>query len=72
MFCFPITDHVMVPKRTVSFNCRLMHVHPHAYVCNIINEKTKGKFPKESIGLYWETKTYKLKRSIKVRLRHFL
>ena len=30
----------MVPLRTVSFKCRLMHVHPRAYVCIII-EKTK-------------------------------
>ena len=56
MFCFPITDHVMVPKRTVSFNCRLMHVHPRAYVCNIINEMTKGKFPREH-HVVWIGKT---------------
>ena len=43
---FSLSDHVMVPQRTVSFKCRLMHVHPRAYVC-IINEKTKGKFPGE-------------------------
>ena len=36
----------MVPQRTVSSNCPLMHVHPRAYVC-IINAKTKGKFPGE-------------------------
>ena len=46
LFCFPISDNVMVPQRTVSFKCRLMHVHPHAFVC-IINEKTKGKVPGE-------------------------
>ena len=43
MFCFPISGRVMVPQRTVSFYCRLMYVHPRAYVC-LINEKTKGKF----------------------------
>ena len=43
MFCFPIPDDVIVPQRIVSFICRLMHVHPCAYVC-IINEKTKGNF----------------------------
>ena len=46
MFCFPITDHVTVPQRTISFKCRLIHVYPHAYVC-IINEETQGKFPRE-------------------------
>ena len=46
MFCFSITDHVMVPQRTVSFKCRLIHLYPRACVC-IINEKTKGKFPGE-------------------------
>ena len=43
-FFFSLPDHVMVPQRTVSFKCRLMHMHPRAYAC-IINEKTKGKFP---------------------------
>ena len=36
--------------RTVSFKCRLMHVHPCPYVC-IINEKTKGSFPGEHLVL---------------------
>ena len=44
---FSLADHVMVPQRTVSFKCRLMHMHPRAYVC-IINEKTKDKFPREN------------------------
>ena len=43
---FSLSDHVMVPQRTVSFKCRLMHVHPRVYAC-IINETTKGKFPGE-------------------------
>lgn len=30
MFCIPISDHVMVPKRTAFFKCYSMHVHPHA------------------------------------------
>ena len=39
---FSLADHVMmVPQRTVSFKCRLMHVYPRVYAC-IINEKTKG------------------------------
>ena len=27
-FCFPIADQVMLPKRTVSFKSRPIHVHP--------------------------------------------
>ena len=57
VFSFRISDHVIVPHRTVFFKCSLMHVHPRACVC-IINETTKG-------GLYWENKTYKVKRSIR-------
>ena len=26
MFCFPISDHVMLLEGIVSFKCRLMHV----------------------------------------------
>ena len=26
----PISDHVMVPKRTAFFKCHSMHVRPHA------------------------------------------
>ena len=64
MFCFPISDHVMVSQRTVSFKCRHMHVRPRAYVC-VISEKTKRKIPwRTPRGLNWENKTYKLKRSI--------
>ena len=40
MFCFPISDHIMAPLRTVSFKCHPMHVHPELCVC-IIHEKTK-------------------------------
>ena len=32
---------VMVKQRTVSFKCRPMQVHPHAYVCTIY-EQTKA------------------------------
>ena len=56
MFCFPISDDVIVPQRIVSFNCRLMHVHPCAYVC-IINEKTKGNFPAGEHYAVWIGKT---------------
>ena len=30
MFCIPISDHLMVPQRTVFFKCHSMHVRPHA------------------------------------------
>ena len=45
-FCFPITDRVTVPQRTVSFNCRPVHVHPTC-ICIHDNEKRKDKFPRE-------------------------
>ena len=35
MFCFPISDQVMVPQRTVSFNvvfCTCTHVYMYAYI----------------------------------------
>ena len=63
MFCFPIPDDVIVPQRIVSFICRLMHVHPCAYVC-IINEKTKGNFHVGEHYVVWIGKTkqtYKLR-----------
>ena len=60
MFCFPISDHIMVPQRTVSFKCHPMHVHPKLCLHNLW--KDKDKFP----GEHWKSKTYKLKRSIYV------
>ena len=30
MFCFPISDHVMLLEGIVSFKCRLMHVQIYA------------------------------------------
>ena len=53
MFCFPISDQVMVPQRTVSFNvvfCTFTHMSGcmHNYI--------KDKFPEER----WENKTNKL------------
>ena len=44
MLCFPISDHVMVPWRNLSFKCHPIHVHPRAYVC-IGYEITNGTFP---------------------------
>ena len=62
MFCFPISDHVMVSQRTVSFKCR-----PRVSTCICMHnfDKTKGKFPGEH-QVVWtgKNKTYKLKRSI--------
>ena len=44
MLSFPISDHVMRPKVTVSFKSCSMHVEVCVYVC-IIHKKAKGKFP---------------------------
>ena len=33
LFCFPISDNIMMPQRTFSFKCCFMHVNPRAYVC---------------------------------------
>ena len=59
----PFSDHVMVPQRTVFFNCGPKHLHPRAYVCMIYE---KGKFDRgrTSSSLNWENKSNKLKRSI--------
>ena len=38
MFCFPISDHVMLTLRKVAFEC--CHIHVHMYAC----EKKEGKF----------------------------
>ena len=46
LFCLPIADHVMLPKRTVSFKSRPIHAHPRTYAC-MTNEKKKGKLPRE-------------------------
>ena len=32
MFCFAISDHVMLLERIVSFKCRLMHVQMCVYL----------------------------------------
>ena len=59
-FCFPNTGHVIILQRTVPFKFRLIQVH--MYICTyVIYEKAKAK---SSWDLYWENKTYKLKRSI--------
>ena len=35
LFCFSISDNIMVPQITFSFKCRFMDVNPCAYVCII-------------------------------------
>ena len=65
-FLFPFQVTWLYPKRTVSFKCRPMHVHPRTYG-SIKNNlwKEKRHIPwRTSRGLNWESKTYKLKRSI--------
>ena len=49
--------HDLNPENSVSLKCRPMYVHLSAYVC-LIYEKTN------SLGLNWENKTLKTKRSI--------
>ena len=69
MFCFHISDHVMLPEGIVSFKCRLMHVHADV---RITNEKNKRKIPmRASRGLKWENKMYKLKRCIEDHMRNY-
>ena len=61
MFCFPISDQVMLPEGIVSFKCRF---NARANV-RITNAENKRQIPmRASRGLKWENKTYKLKRSI--------
>ena len=55
MSCFPISDHVKVPQQTVSFKCRPLGT----CICLHSDEI----YWRTSRGLYWESKTYKLKRS---------
>ena len=58
MFCFPISDHLMLIEGIVSFKCG------HANV-RITNDKKKRKVPvRVSHDQKWENKMYKLKRSI--------
>ena len=47
MFCFPISDQVMVPQRTVSFKCRPIHMHPCTCVCIICQ---KANFLENRLG----------------------
>ena len=61
MFCFPISDHVMLLEGIVSF---LMSSYARANV-RITNEKNKRQIPmRASHGRKWKKKMYKLKRSI--------
>ena len=60
MFCFPISDHVMLLEGSFSE----MSSYARANV-RITNDKNKTKIPtRASRGLKWENKMFKLKRSI--------
>ena len=50
MFRFLTSDHVMIPQRTVSFKCPLIHVHRRAYryVCIFMKRKKAN-----SMGITW-------------------
>ena len=63
MFCFRNTSHVIILYGTVSFKCRLIYENIYAYTV----KRQRGKFPWD---LYWENKTYKLKRFIVLCFRH--
>ena len=54
---FPNSGHVIILWRTVSFKFLPIHVHMYAQCM----KRQRVKFPWD---LYWENKTYKLKRSI--------
>ena len=60
---FPISDNLMVPQRTVSFKCHLIHAYPRASVC-IIYERQKVNSPENIEWYELGNKTYKIKRSI--------
>ena len=69
MFCFPISDHVMVPQRTVSFKCPVSCIHVHG---TCIRLAYKRQIPQRtSRGLNWENKTYRLKWSISLFLSSY-
>ena len=63
MFCFRNTSHVIILYGTVSFKFRLIYENIYAYTV----KRQRGKFPWD---LYWENKTYKLKRFIVLCFRH--
>ena len=56
--------YVLVPQRTVSFKCHLMHVHPRAYVC-IINKNANFLGEHHVVWIVKTKPTSLLKRFIK-------
>ena len=62
-FCFPITDRVTVPQRTVSFNCRPVHVHPTC-ICIHDNEREKANSLENITWSELGKQNMQLKRSI--------
>ena len=64
MFCFSISDHVMLPQRTDSFKCRPA-VSTCIWMPNLLND-FKANFLEKIVSSEFiqENKTCKLKRSI--------
>ena len=52
MCCFLISDHVMLPQRIVSFNCRPMHLHPcvYSYFEKGCRKNVHATIPKGNMG----------------------
>ena len=50
MFCFPITDHVMLPLKTVSYKSRAIHVHIRAYLMKRQKAKSPENFSWSGLG----------------------
>ena len=64
MFCFPISDRVML-YRGNGFGQMLSYARANV---RMTNEKNQRQIPMgASRGLKWENKTYKLKRSIQIK-----
>ena len=63
--CF-LNSPYEIRKISQSDDCRLMHVHPHAYVCMLM-KRQKANSLENTSGLNWENKTYRLKWSITMR-----
>ena len=49
MFCFPISDHVMLLEGIVSFKCRLWHVQMYANLLKNIEGITWSEMGKQNV-----------------------
>ena len=63
MFCFPNSDHVMLP-RELAFFFHLLRIPMHRMYVHKTTFERNSPLGYQSRGLKWENKTYKLKRSI--------